>query len=139
MITIALLTGLANAEPQDEEMIVTRGLIFHTEVLPSVMMTPIPWLRNDHCLFSLVTTTDHGPITMIGLDVLSGQDKVLHNIPTGKRVLPATPGSYTWESIVLLDGSAVLRVKMPQQSAQVSIAMIAPGSCVVQSVVQEEK
>jgi hypothetical protein len=138
-IITLLLASISTAAAVDQEDLVTRGFVAHTFLLPKVSIAPIPWTRNDYCLFSLVTHTDAGPVVMSSFRVDSGKENALHNISDGKRTLPSTANSYTWESIVLLRDSAVLRIETPEQIAKVEIAMISPGVCVVQSPIKEEK
>ncbi len=139
MLTALLAASISLASEPDDDVIVTGGLIMHTPVLERVTVTSIPWARRDHCLFALVEQTDTGPVVMDSLRVVSGKEKVLHEIPQGKRTIPKTKDSYTWEMIVLLDGRAILEVGSAGKLAQVEIAMNADRTCVVQSVIQEDK
>ena len=139
MLTALLAASISLASEPDDDVIVTGGLIMHTPVLERVTITSIPWARRDHCLFALVEQTDTGPVVMDNLRVVSGEDRVLHEIPLGKRTVPETKNSYTWEMIVLLSGSAVLEVGSAGKRSQVEFAMNPDGACVVQSVIQEAK
>ena len=138
-IITLLLASISTAAAVDQEDLVTRGFVAHTFLLPKVSIAILPWPRNDYCLFSLVTHTDEGPVVMTSFRVDAGEENALHKIPESKRTLPATANSYTWESIVLLRNSAVLRVETPEQIGKVEIAMISPGVCVVQSPIKEDK
>ena len=139
MLTALLAASIALASESDDDVIVMGGLIMHTPVLERVTIAPVPWARRDHCLFALVEQTDTGPVVMDSLRVVSGEDRVLHEIPQGRRTVPKTKNSYTWEMIVLLSGSAVLEVGSAGKRSQVEVAMNPGGACVVQSVIQEAK